>query len=430
MNERRARGRPVQGISLAGLIALAVLATGSASAQLPIEEVGGVERLPRPRSPHWVWVSDALLARTALVDLDSGRMLGVLDGGWGLTAALFPRTRPEIYVPETHYSRGSRGERTDLITIYDAVSLAPNGEVILPPKRAFNPLPSGNHALSDDDRFIAVFNFTPATSLSIVDIERRRFVGEIPTPGCSLVYAGGPRRFLMLCGDGAALIVTLDEEGRERSKLRTRRFFDPQQDPVSEKAARWRDRWIFVSFDGLVHEIVLSTPEPRFPQPWSLLDERDREGSWRIGGAQHLAIHEASGRLYSLVHQGDRDTHKDAGTELWVYDLESHERLQRIELKSPGFTFMGISMEFGQGWIWPFNRLYDWLADATVSRVGVGEIAVTQDEAPLLVTGANFTGSLAIYDALSGEFRKRVVTGNMTTLILQAPWASTRVAGR
>src|SRR5262249_59986394 len=58
------------------------------------------------------------------------------------------------------------------------------------------------NALSDDGRFMAVFNLTPATSISIVDVKARAFTAEIATPGCSLVFPAGPRRFLMLCANG------------------------------------------------------------------------------------------------------------------------------------------------------------------------------------------------------------------------------------
>jgi methylamine dehydrogenase heavy chain len=403
-----------------GLLVLLAMA-GTARAQLPVEEVGRVESLAAPLSPHAVWASDPLLRRIALVDLETGRLLGVVDGGFGLTTALFARTRPELYVPETHYSRGSRGTRTDVVTVYDALSLAPTGEIVIPAKRAINPLPSANAALSDDDRFLAVFNMTPATSLSIVDLERRRFVQEIATPGCSLVYAAGPRRFAMLCSDGALLIARLDDEGRKLAVTRSRPFFDPLSDPVTEKAVRWGDRWLFVSFEGWVHPLDLSAPEPSFEARWSLLSGADREDSWRIGGRQHLAVHRDTGRLYSLVHQGGPDGHKHPGTELWIYDLGERERVQRIELKNPGFTYLGVPLAFGSDWVWPFNRLYDALL-ALAPNPGVGEIAVTQDERPLLVTGSDFSGSLAVYDALTGDFLRRVAVGNMTTLILQAPW--------
>ena len=124
---------------------VALLATASvARGDLPIEIPGRVETLTLPPQPHWVWVGDPLLGRTALIDAGSGRLLGMLSVvGFGMPAALFARSRPEIYVPETHYSRGSRGERTDALTIYDAATLAPTGEVILPPKRALAATTSG-----------------------------------------------------------------------------------------------------------------------------------------------------------------------------------------------------------------------------------------------------------------------------------------------
>jgi methylamine dehydrogenase heavy chain len=329
---------------LQGVAALFVLAATLASADVPIEIPGRSETLPDPPRPHWVWVGDLLLRRSALVDFDRGTFLGMVSSGILSQTIVFPRRRSEFYVPETHYSRGSRGTRTDVVTIYDRNSLAAVDEVVIPPKRGINVLPSANSAVSDDDRFLAVFNMTPATSLSIVDLEERSFAGEIATPGCSLVYAAGVRRFVMLCADGSLLTVTLDDAGHEADKVRSESFFDPQTDPVTEKAVRHGDRWLFVSFEGRVHTLDVSGNEPRFGEAWSLVGERDREDSWRIGGIQHLAVHQASGHLYSLMHRGGPDTHKESGTEIWVYDLETRERLQRIALRHPGFSFMGETL--------------------------------------------------------------------------------------
>jgi methylamine dehydrogenase heavy chain len=402
IGHRRARLAPVA-------VSILLLSAIPAGADVPLESVGRVAVLDRPFDPHWLWAADALAGRLALVDLDAGALLGQINTGWGMPDAVISRTRPEIYVPETYFSRGTRGVRTDVASIYDARTLAPVSEVVLPPKRAMNPLASGNSALSDDDRFLAVFNMTPATSLSIVDVTTRRLVEEIPTPGCSLVYAIGARRFATLCADGALLIVELDDAGRIAGRIRSEPFFDPVLDPVTEKAVRWKDRWIFVSFAGLAHPVDFSAREPRFDPVWSLLSEQDREQSWRIGGAQHLALHAASGRLFSLVHQGGVDTHKDAGSEVWVYDLADRERVQRITLRSPGFTLMGAPVALGTGWLGAF------LLDHVVPVIGIDEIAVTQDDAPLLLTGAAWTGALGVYDARSGALLRRVFTGNMTT---------------
>ncbi len=408
---------------VAAVVLLLAVAGSVAEAEVPIERTGRVETLPSPLGAHWVFVADILLQRSALLDLDRGTFLGMISTGYGPQAAFFPRSRREFYLPETYYSRGSRGVRSDVVTVYDVDSLTPVDEIGIPPKRAMKVLPAANNALSDDDRFLAVFNMTPATSLSIVDVERRRFAGEVATPGCSLVYAAGARRFVMLCADGALLTVTLDDEGREVAKTRSQPFFDPHSDPVTEKPVRRGDRWFFVSFEGIVHPVDVAAAEPRFDEPWSLIDEADRAKSWRIGGSQHLAVHEASGRLYSLVHQGGADTAKHPGNEVWVYDLDAGTRIQRIELRHPGFAFLTASLSFGEAWTWPLNRLSDWLLDHVLPNPGLEHVQVTQDAEPLLITGTPFSGSLAVYDALSGEFLRRVAAGNISTHSLQVPWS-------
>jgi methylamine dehydrogenase heavy chain len=408
-----------------GLALLQGVATGAA-AQLPVEEIGRVEVLPQPPGAHWVWVSDLLLRRRALLDLDRGVFLGMVSTGYMSPTAVFSRHRPEFYLPETYYARGSRGARSDVVSIYDTATLAPVAEVEIPPRRAMNVLPSGNAALSDDDRFLAVFNMTPATSVSIVDVEQRRFVAEIATPGCSLVYAAGPRRFLMLCGDGAPLSIELDERGREARRVRGEPFFDPETDPVTEKAVRSGDLWLFVSFEGMLHPVDVSGEVVRALPPWSLLDEADRSASWRIGGVQHLAVHEASGRLFSLVHQGGDHGHKDPGRELWTYDLGERRRVQRLTLRHPGLSFLGEGMEFGSSWVWPFHRLSDWVTDYVLPHPGIHAVQVTQDAQPLLVTGSQMGGSLAVYEATSGRFLRRVGSGNLMTHSLQAPWGQAR----
>ncbi len=135
-------------------------------------------------------------------------------------------------------------------------------------------------------------------------------------------------------------------------------------------------------------------------------------------------MHQTSGRLYSLVHQGGPDTHKDPGTELWVYDLATRRRVQRIELRHPGLSILGESFEFGGAWVWPFNRLSGWLLDHALPNPGLTLVQVTQDAQPLLVTASQMGGSVAVYDALSGEFLRRVASGNMTSSVLQAPWGA------
>lgn len=402
-------------------LSLAALCASSARADVAPESVGQVERLAQPFHAHWVWVADLVLERVALINLDDGRFLGMVNGGYGTIGPLFPSRRAEMYVPATYYARRTRGERTDTLEIYDLATLSFTAEVIIPPRRATNAVALAHAALSDDDRFVAVFNWTTGTSLSIIDVERRIFTEEVLTPGCSLAYAAGARRFFSICGDGSLFVVTLDDDGHEVSRTRTPPFFDPRADPVTEKAVRYGNQWLFISFEGKVHPVDVSGAELRFGEPWSLVGDADRAASWRIGGLQHLAVHQRSGRLYSLMHRGGPDSHKDAGEEVWIYDLASRQRVQRVKLLSPGLTIYGFPVAFGETWVRPFNRVSDWMLNS-FAPAAVSAIEVTQDDAPLLFTVSQFSGSVGVYDAAGGNFLRRVGPTGWTSDILLAPW--------
>src|SRR5712692_7689666 len=220
-----------------GTLLTCLVGGGLGIARADWETVGRVVTLPERPGPHWFWLSDILLHRTALFDADTGGLLGQISSGTAgvgfVIAPLFSPDHREIYLAETYYARGVRGTRTDVVTVYDAATLRPLGdEIQIPAERAeYFPGVAAN-ALSDDGRFMAVFNLTPRTSVSIVDVKARRFTAHVETPGCSLVYAAGARRFLMLCANGAALSVVLDDDGHEAHVERTAPFFDPQRDPV------------------------------------------------------------------------------------------------------------------------------------------------------------------------------------------------------
>ncbi len=397
----------------------ALLGPGAPAAPAADDPIGRVETLPAVPGAHWVWLGDMLMRRTALFDADAASMRGMLSAGMGIVAPIPSPDRREIYLPETYWSRGTRGVRTDVVTVYDPTTLAPTAEIPIPPHRADHASGVAAAALSDDGRFLAVFNLTPASSLSIVDVKEREFVAEIATPGCSLVYGAGARRFLMLCGDGAALGVVVDDQGRELRKERSEPFFDPQRDPVTEKAARLRDQWLFVSFDGVVHPVDVGGESLAFPATWPLLDDADRAASWRVGGTQHLAVHAASGRLYSLVHQGGPDSHKAPGREVWVYDVTTHARVQRIPLANPLMGWVRYALKLnGED---RMSRWIGWLLGKVLPNPGVDRILVTQDAKPVLVTSTTFPSSLGVHDAMSGEFLRDVSETGVAGGMLVAP---------
>jgi len=392
-----------------------LLSAGIARADFVPEVVGQVATLPSP-GPHWIFVADLLLRRAALLDTDTGAFLGMLSSSVGPIAPLVAPEGGAIYLPETYYSRGSRGVRTDVLSVYDPTTLATRDEVVIPPKRADIVHGAGLATLLDDGRFAVVFNLTPATSLSVIDTRERRFVGEIETPGCSLVYSAGPRRVAMLCADGSLMLVTLDESGAESNRMRSAVFFDPEKDPVSEKAVRSGSTWFFVTFEGYVHEVDLSADLPHFIEPWSLFSDAERAERWRVGGAQPFALHQATGRLYALVHQGGPDGHKEPGSEVAVYDTARHERVQTVKIGNLVGAFLASRMQLAEG-SWAA-----WLLETIIPNAGADRIAVTQDESPRLILVSGGAGTVGVRDALTGAFVRNINEVGLFPGVISAPW--------
>jgi methylamine dehydrogenase heavy chain len=268
-----------------------------------------------------------------LIDGDSGRYLGTLSTGYGFARVVLSGDGKLIYSPETYFARGTRGKRTDVVTLYDAGTLLATGEIVIPPKRASNLPMMANSVLTDDGRFLLIYNFNPAQSVTVVDTKLRKFVREIETPGCALVYATGPRSFFSVCGDGSLSLAELDDAGAAH-QTRTQPVFDLAKDPVTEKAVRIGKTWYFVSFAGRIYPLEVGPKQAVAGPAWWLTSDAERKAGWRPGGVQQLAVNVQKSRLYSIMHRGGIETHKDPGKDVWVYDVSTRQRVQQIALKN------------------------------------------------------------------------------------------------
>lgn len=352
---------------------------------LPAERLT-VERLP-PRSPHWIYVFDEAFdneidARVHLFDGDSYRRLGQIDAGFSPSFNLSPDGNTTV-VATTYFARGSRGTRTDVVEFNDNTTLANTGEVVLPSKRVETAPSLFNVAYSADGHFLYVAYVTPAASFGVLDPAERKVLGEIDTAGCVLVIPSGPSRVSSICESGRLLTVTLDAQGKEASRAVSEPFFDPDRDPVFAQGIRTVRGFAFLSFLGEVHEVDFSGAQPVFAAPWPLVTAAER-GRWRPGAQQVGTIHRALGRLYVPMHQGGEGTHKDGGTEIWVFDLASHKRLGRWPMRAAG------------------------LAPIVAAQV-------SQDAAPILFA-ATSEADVAVFDALSGRLR------HIEKHLGQTPW--------
>ncbi len=368
-----------------------LLATGSAGADLPADKMGEVRTLPATWPPHWIIAHDVSYShirdgKSFVLDADADsvgqQFKGMVNGSF---AANFVQatTRPELYIAETFYSRGTRGERLDVLTIYDKGTLAPLGEVILEANQRAFIIPQRNlMKLTADESLILVYNFSPAMSVSIVDAVGRKSLGTLPTPGCAAIFPTGARGFSALCGDGSLYTANLDAAGKVASSSRSDVFFDVQNDPLMEQPAWINGRAYFPSYQGKIVPVDFTGDKPVIGEPWSLLDA-DSAG-WRPGGLVPTA-EDANGRMYVIMHpDGGDGTHKDPGVEVWVYDPVKQERLARLPLQMPGLSIA---------------------------------LTLDKDKPLLIVTTVEMT--LDVYDAGSGDLLRTLADfGQMTPIIV------------
>jgi methylamine dehydrogenase heavy chain len=354
----------------------ALLVGGHAMATdpLPPEELT-LEQLP-PKSAHWVYIVDeafdnAIDARVRLFDGDSYRHLGQIDAGFSPGVVISPDGKFTA-VTTTYFARGGHGARTDLVEFTDNADLSIAGEIVLPPKRAQIPPSYFNLGYSADSRFIYVSYITPAASFGVLDASSRKVLSEIDTAGCVLVIPSGPNRVSSLCDNGRLLTVTLDITGHETGRALSDVFFDADKDPIFVQGIPTATGYTFISFLGAVHEVDFAGVQPVIHAPWSLVTAAE-QGQWRPGGQQIGAIHRALHRLYLPMHRGGEGSHKAGGTEIWVFDLDSHQRIAR----------------------WPVTPMH---------LKPVLSVQVSQDAAPLLFTAGD-DATVAVLDALTGQFK-------------------------
>ena len=344
------------------------LAFSATHAQIAPQTVQPAETMADPGA-NWVIVKAGNAGY--IYDASSGEMQGLVSMT-GRTSNILPHEgRREFYTQSTYHSREAYGEREAIVTIHDFENLSPIAEIEVPDKltiigfqRYIGLMSDGNH--------IGLSNLTPAQSVTIVDVVNRQVVGEISTPGCSLILPVENNDFLTICGDGTLMLVQLDAEGNEAGRQRSARFFDVQDDAVSDRPVATANGWLLVTDAGNAFEVSVSGASINIADPWSMVTEEDREEKWWPGGRQKLTVHRDLGLAYQAMHQGEEYTHHEPGTEVWVFGLGGKRRIGRIEFEVP-----------------------------------VESLMVTQEEEPLLMI-TDKDGGLHVYDALTFRHERTI----------------------
>lgn len=387
--------------ALTGAFALAIALAAPAKAEnkafpkpLAEEPLPSVSKLPAEWPASVVTVHDFHF--NAIVDgrvavVDTANQVQPLKGlvrAAQFANFLIAKDKGELYTSETFYSRLTRGERTDVITIWDMATLQPKGEIVLPGgKRQQSVTYPHLFQLTNGGAWALVANFTPAQSVSVVDLVNRKVLGEIDLPGCAQIYPTGTRGFTSLCADGSLFSVALDASGAVASSKSVQKVHDIDQQALFGTPAMVGTTAWFVSFHGMIQGFDLSgTVAKPLPGMFSVGTAEGGTAEWRPGGWQVINA-DAAGKLYVLMSpNGKEGSHKDGGSEVWVVDPVKKARTLRIALKGQSVA-----------------------------------LAVTKEPVPHLVV-AQAGGAIDIYDAATGAFVRTLgATVAANPILIQVP---------
>jgi methylamine dehydrogenase heavy chain len=331
---------------------LASVAAAQPKPALPVEQ-SDVATLPAP-FPHRVFLwSGFQTTGVFIVDADKGKMEGFVPRADWSNFAVDPAGKA-FYVAESFWTRGTRGDRLDMVSVYDGSSLNLLSEIPIPGRLLSVPA-TQSFALSDSGHYAYAYSMAPAASVVVVDLQQRKTRGVVEIPGCALALPYGEHGFVSLCGDGSLAGFALDEKLKP-TVTRTAPLFDPAVDPAFDTMALDGANHLafLVSYDGLVWRVRLQD-HPTADKPWSLQasagvrppppsTNTPGDVAWRPGGGQVVAYHAPSHRLFVLMHPGEAWSHKEPASELWVLDAETHTLLRRIDLRQP-FTNVAVSQD-------------------------------------------------------------------------------------
>jgi len=344
---------------------------------LPIEPIGVVESLPATYPNEWLLVHEASFfnmqdGKIIVLDASAETLTEQYKGMVNISLMgnyLQNSARSEIYATETFHTRGNRGDRFDVLTVWDMATLSSKGEVMLPGNKRFMGMPEPYALLLiNDGKWLAVSNLSPATSVTIVDVERLNIVSEIPTPGCTFAYPTGNRGFSSLCADGRMMSTTLKADGTVQAQVRTEAFFSSDDSPIFERPVVIDGTAYFPTVAGLMQPVDVSGDVAVPGEAWSIVTEEEKAKAWAPAGIA-LMDRDDAGLIYLLMHPDAVDgSYQAGGPEVWVIDPKAKKTLRKIALNEWGLS-----------------------------------LAVTKGDSPMLAVLNPTVMSIEIYDPNSGE---------------------------
>ncbi|MBD9375437.1 amine dehydrogenase [Rhizobium sp. ARZ01] len=245
------------------------------------------------------------------------------------------------YTTSTYAKRLLRGPIEAVLEEYDVETLTLKREIVIPSKMAMLRSHRNMLQLSANGKYIFVQNATPATSVTVVDLEAGKVLAEVPTPGCWSIYPStAGAKFSSLCGDGTIISLEVSADGKVSEPARSAKIFDADADPLFTAAERVGDDLIFSSYNGNLYRISDKNAAPKLVEKFSYTE--GTEGRWAPGGFSIMAYSEANDVLFVTMHPDAKDgSHKDPATEIWAIDLGARKVLSRSPVE--GIKFIAVT---------------------------------------------------------------------------------------
>jgi len=306
------------------------------SASVPQAEVPGVGTLGDVQ-PHWIFINRGNGQDGARIfDGDTGKMKGLVNE-YGQDSFAFDPLGKNFYVAQTLWTKVDRGARQDMLLGYDVHTLKLVTEVPIPGRMLIGNR-THNLVITNDGKRALVYNMQPSSSVNVVDLDKKKLEQKIELPGCATLLVNPAGGFSALCSNGTLATVSMD--GKPEI-TRSAQFFSATEDPIFDTSIidQKAGRATFLTYSGLIIGATLGAT-PKIEEGWSVQQAAGMrkatytpmDVNWMPGGRQPIAVHNASGRIYLLMHKGEYWSEYEPGEEIWILDGNSHKLIGRHAL--------------------------------------------------------------------------------------------------
>lgn len=314
------------------LIAILVLTASGISAfaqesSIEPETLTVQERIPE--GDHFYVLDLGLNGSSSIyvLNADDLSVVGSIGAGTFAQMVMSP-DKSTLYSGSIYMRRYTYGDVEAVIHEWDSETLKAKREFMISNKMVQALSQRGVLNLSADGSYLVVQNATPATSVTIADLEAGTDLAEIPTPGCWTAYPSAEgTAFTTLCGDGTLAKYTYAADGAFGEPAKSEKIFDADEDPLFGDAMRVDGQLVYVSYAGTLYFVDDSGEAPALVTTVPFA-----EAGWAASGYNLMAYSEPTNTLFVLMHSNPFDgSHKVPAEEIWAIDMESREVVGRSD---------------------------------------------------------------------------------------------------